>query len=79
MATVTSSLQERAQRALSGSPVYALRDLRVEHAGESLTISGRVLSFYHKQLAQEVVRAVTRQFEGARAEVVNIVEVAAAK
>jgi uncharacterized NAD-dependent epimerase/dehydratase family protein len=51
-------VQPRAQRALTASPIFALRELRVENAGEALLISGLVSSFYHKQLAQEVVRAV---------------------
>ncbi len=51
-------IQPRAQSALDASPIYELRDLLVEQAGESLLISGRVTSFYHKQLAQEIVRTV---------------------
>ena len=60
----------RAQEALFTSPIYALRDLRVEQRGECLLISGLVASFYHKQLAQEVVRAVA---EGC--EVINSIRV----
>jgi hypothetical protein len=60
----------RAQQALDTSPVYALRDLRVEQQGACLLISGMVTSFYHKQLAQEVVRAVA---EGC--EVINSIRV----
>ena len=60
----------RAQKALSASPVFALRELRVDQHGHQLLISGLVSSFYHKQLAQEVVRAVA---EGT--EVVNTVTV----
>ena len=51
--------QRTAQRALHSSPVYALRQLRVDcDADLSLRIQGHVSSFYHKQLAQEAVRAV---------------------
>ena len=60
----------RAQRALSKSPIYALRELRVEHVENNLLICGRVLSFYHKQLAQEAVRAVAGGLQ-----VVNSIEV----
>ena len=60
----------RAQRALSSSPIYALRELRVEHVEDNLLIRGRVTSFYHKQLAQEAVRAVA---DGLK--VVNSIEV----
>jgi hypothetical protein len=63
-------IQPRAQNALSSSPVFALRYLRVDQQGEHLLISGLVSSFYHKQLAQEVVRAVA---EGT--EVVNSITV----
>jgi osmotically-inducible protein OsmY len=48
-------VQPSAQQALAASPVYALRDLQVEQQGGTLLISGEVSSFYHKQLAQEVV------------------------
>lgn len=49
---------QRAQEALANNPIYDLRDLRVEQQGPVLLISGCVGSFYHKQLAQEVVRSV---------------------
>ena len=51
--------QRRAQSALLASPIFVLRDVHVEHVDESLLLSGRVDSFYHKQLAQEMVRAVS--------------------
>jgi hypothetical protein len=57
-------VEPRAQKALADSPVAALRELRVESIDEgSLLISGSVASFYHKQLAQEVVRAVALGLE----------------
>ena len=56
-------VQPRAQIALRASPIYALRELRVEQTGDALLISGLVSSFYHKQLAQEVVRAVAEGVE----------------
>ncbi len=37
-------------------PISELRELQVVEHGECLLISGRVRSFYHKQLAQEMVR-----------------------
>jgi hypothetical protein len=52
-----------AQSALSGSPIFALRDLVVEQSEGTLLIRGSVTSFYHKQLAQEVVRAVANGVE----------------
>lgn len=75
MTTVSeSSIQSRAQVALSNSPISELRELRVEfdQAQDSLLISGVVSSFYHKQLAQEVVRAVCKNLEF---ELVNAIRV----
>jgi osmotically-inducible protein OsmY len=64
MAEVSAKdVQPRAQTALATSPIYELRDLRVEHQNGALLICGAVSSFYHKQLAQEVVRAVCRDIE----------------
>jgi len=61
---------QRARAALLNSPVVALRDLDVGAVGGRLIISGKVNCFYHKQLAQEVVRSV---LEGIR--VTNAVSV----
>lgn len=60
----------RARSALATSPIYLLRFLDVEQAGDALLISGRVDSFYHKQLAQEVVGAVCNKLQ-----IVNEIEV----
>lgn len=48
---------------MANSPIYELRDLQVEHHDGVLVISGAVSSFYHKQLAQEVVRSVCGSIE----------------
>ena len=61
---------ERAQQALSSSPISALRHLRVVQLGNDLFISGSVTTYYHKQLAQEAVRAVA---EGT--DVINSIDV----
>jgi len=61
--TSTGDVQPRAQSALASSPIYELRDLQVEHRDDALLISGAVSSFYHKQLAQEVVRSVCEGIE----------------
>lgn len=45
-----------AQQALCDSPIYDLRDIHVEESGTDLLLSGHVESFYHKQMAQELVR-----------------------
>ena len=63
-------LTSRAQSALCSSPIYVLRDILVEQSDDALLLTGRVDTFYHKQLAQELVRAVA---EGMR--VVNGVTV----
>ena len=52
-------VQTRAQAALCSSPFYELRDVLVEPRDDGLMLSGGVSSFYHKQLAQEVVRSVS--------------------
>lgn len=68
--TVIDDVQPRAQAALANSPFYELRELQVECRDDALLISGCVTSFYHKQLAQEVVRSVC-----ADREVVNSISV----
>jgi osmotically-inducible protein OsmY len=56
---VTDDPLSRARVALSASPIYLLRQLDIKQVDGALYLSGRVDSFYHKQLAQEVVRAVS--------------------
>jgi hypothetical protein len=56
-------VQPRAQAALAHSPFYELRGLKVVELGPALEISGVVSSFYHKQVAQEVVRSVCRDID----------------
>ena len=67
---MTVDVITRARSALVESPIQALRELRVEQVGTSLILSGRVGSFYHKQLAQEVIRLIARDMR-----VVNIIDV----
>jgi hypothetical protein len=68
---VLAEIESRVQTALAASPIYALRELRVErHENSSLRLRGLVGSFYHKQLAQEVVRSLA-----ANVEVINLVSV----
>lgn len=62
MASITKTL-DRARCALTNSPIMVLRELEVEQNGEALVISGRVNSFYEKQLAQEAIRAVCRDID----------------
>jgi hypothetical protein len=56
-------VQPRAQAALANSPFYELRELQVQWRDDALVLSGNVTSFYHKQLAQEVVRSVSKEIE----------------
>jgi osmotically-inducible protein OsmY len=60
---VLADAQSRVQTALAASPFYALRELRVERQNSSLRLYGLVASFYHKQLAQEVVRSLAGDLE----------------
>lgn len=46
----------RARKALRKSRIRELRELAVEQCGDAVALHGRVSSFYHKQLAQELVR-----------------------
>lgn len=55
---------------LAQSSVAELRRIRVDGKENELQLSGRVRSFYHKQLAQETVRTVA-----AGMQVVNHVDV----
>ncbi|MGB7326362.1 MAG: BON domain-containing protein [Rubripirellula sp.] len=75
ISTVTSTAQHDATEAavaiLANNSVRELRTLRVDRDANHLQLSGRVRSFYHKQLAQEAVRAVA-----AGLTVVNRVDVA---
>jgi hypothetical protein len=45
-----------AKAALQRSRIYTLRRLQVEQHGDAIVLRGRVESFYHKQLAQELIR-----------------------
>jgi hypothetical protein len=69
-------VQAKAQQALSSCPVYALRELVVERDGETLVITGHVTSWYHKQLAQEIVRHVLEEVGEVDVEVSNAIDVA---
>ncbi len=69
-ATGVEQVQPRAQAALCNSPFYELRELNVEQRRDALLISGEVSSFYHKQLAQEVVRSVSTD-----AKIINTIHV----
>ena len=54
--TLLNDAEMRAKSALLQSSIYVLRKLQVEQRDEAIILRGRVDSFYHKQLAQELVR-----------------------
>ena len=60
---LSKEVESQAQTALSSSPIYALRDVHVECDGDRMLLSGRVNSFYQKQLAQEVVRPFVDEYD----------------
>jgi len=61
---------EAALAVLAQSSISELRFLRVDQCDGEICLTGRVRSFYHKQLAQEAVRPVA-----AGRQVVNRVDV----
>jgi osmotically-inducible protein OsmY len=66
-----SKLRPLAQAALSDSPIFDMRVLSVEVVEDTLVLSGSVSSFYHKQMAQELVRTIV----GRDVEVINSIAV----
>ncbi len=67
-----TNIPHRAQAALENSPITELRNLHVDQRNGALVISGSVSSFYHKQLAQEVVWAFCKDIE---IDLVNLIRV----
>jgi hypothetical protein len=61
----------RVKSAFAASPVHDLREVQVENHESGLLLLGRVSSFYHKQLAQELARNVAGEVI-----VVNAIDVA---
>lgn len=53
-----TNVLDRAREALVSSPLSTLRRLQVEVLDDAVVISGRVSTFYEKQMAQEAIRAV---------------------
>lgn len=70
---VVKTVESPERLALLSSPIRELRNVGVEREGMRLVLRGTVASFYHKQLAQEVVGAVSN---GSVAEIENRIEVA---
>jgi hypothetical protein len=68
--SLLTDVASQAKAALARSRIFDLRRLAVEQDGDYVVLRGRVDSFYHKQLAQELVRAAV---DGA--EVINAISV----
>jgi len=67
---MTGEVVKLARAALATSPIHVLRTLTIQQEGQSLILSGQVDSFYHKQLAQELIRLIACDLQ-----VINAVEV----
>lgn len=52
------TLQQTAQRLLRTSPFHALHALDVVLEDHALRLRGQVMSYFHKQIAQETIRSV---------------------
>jgi hypothetical protein len=65
-----ADMVSRAKEVFAGSRIFDLRCLAVEQDGEAIVLRGRVDSFYHKQLAQELLKV---QIDGV--EVINAIQV----
>ncbi len=63
---ISSSMKDirsRVVTALAASSIPRLRRVQVELDNTTVCLRGNVTSFYHKQIAQEVVRAVDRDID----------------
>lgn len=58
---VQESIEPLAVSALQQSPISALHSLEVTEEGDVVILSGRVGSYYYKQLAQETVISIVGQ------------------
>src|SRR5262245_3057342 len=54
--TLLSDMASRARAVLGTSRIFDLRSLDVDQDGECVVLRGSVSSFYHKQLAQELLK-----------------------
>ena len=60
---VHETLEPIAMSALRQSPISALHNLEVTETDEAIILTGRVGSYYYKQLAQETVISIAGQRE----------------
>jgi BON domain len=68
--TLIRDFASRAKAILGRSRIFDLRALEVEQEGDCVVLRGSVDSFYHKQLAQELLKTA---IDGV--EVINEIEV----
>lgn len=68
--TLIDDMVVQAKTVLMRSRIYVLRTLHVFQDGDAIILRGSVDSYYHKQLAQELVRMAV---EGV--EVINLLDV----
>ena len=68
--SLLADFASRAKAVLGRSRIFDLRALRVEEADDCVVLRGSVDSFYHKQLAQELLKT---EIDGV--EVVNEIHV----
>jgi BON domain-containing protein len=58
-----TDIVEQARARLNSSRIYVLRQLQVLPDGDAVVLRGKVDSYYHKQLAQELVRMAVEGIE----------------
>ena len=58
MSTSLQELENRARTVLHTCPISELRTLQIEREENVLRIQGNVSTYYHKQLAQEMLRRI---------------------
>jgi osmotically-inducible protein OsmY len=63
ISSTVTDIQLRVQTALATSHIYNLRCLTVRLECAQILLSGRVESFYQKQMAQEIARSVSEEVE----------------
>jgi BON domain len=61
--TLLSNVASQARAVLAKSRIFDLRRLEVEHAADCVVLRGSVDSYYHKQLAQELLKTAIEGIE----------------
>ncbi len=58
IASINDSLDCRIEQVADSNPYLVSRRVHIQLAGGNVTLSGTVSSYYHKQMAQEIVRRI---------------------